>query len=478
MTRQCGLEKDDETGMQIGKTVDALWQGEALEELKNYVRLPSKSKDFDADWENNGYLLTAVRNAAAWGRKLFPDAVFEVLTAPGRTPALYFEIPATKSGTDRSVFFYGHLDKQPEAEGWSNGRQPFVPSVEGDRLYGRGAADDGYNFYAAMVAVYALDQASVARARIVGLYETDEECGSRDFDFWMSECKERFGAVELVVVMDCGGPDYEHLWVSSSFRGSVALTLDVKVLEHGVHSGLASGIAPSSFMIARALLDRIENSQTGEMPAEELNTTIPEDRCRQMRLYADIVGKQVFGDLPWANGTHARAENVYDTVLLNTWKPQLCVTGADGIPSVVQAGNVLRASTRLKLSVRLPPTVDADRALKWLTQTLTAEPMFGCQVSIDNAHGESGWNAPQEKPWLKRSITDAAKDVFGNEPAYCGCGASIGILPLFDRFFENPQYLVTGVLGAQSNAHGPDEMLRLDYLKKLTRVVALVVGAV
>lgn len=469
---------DHQSSKLLKQSVESLWQSEALEELKNYVRLPCKSKDFDADWESNGHLLAAVRNAAAWGRKLFAHATFEVLTAPGRTPALYFEIPATNDADSPAVYFYGHLDKQPEGEGWSNGREPFVPSHEGQRLYGRGAADDGYNFYAAMVAVRALDDAGVARTRVVGLYETDEECGSRDFGFWMDHCKDRFGPVELVVVMDCGGPDYEHLWISSSFRGAAALSLNVKVLEHGAHSGLTSGIVPSSFMIARALLDRIEDSRTGEMNAEALNVTIPEDRRRQMRLYADVVGKGVFSDVPWANGTHARSCDAYETVIMNTWKPQLCVTGADGIPPVSQAGNVLRAETNLKLSVRLPPTADAERALDWLTETLTKEPMFGCKVTIANAHGESGWNAPEEKPWLSKAIGDAAMEIFGNEPTYCGCGGSIGILPLFDRFFGKPQYLVTGVLGAESNAHGPNEMLRLDYLTKLTQAVARVVAAV
>lgn len=463
---------------QLKNNIDVLWQTETLECLKDYVRLPCKSKDFDPDWEKNGYLLAAVQNAARWGKKLFRNGTFEVLRSEGKTPALFFEIPATRTKVTPAVYFYGHLDKQPEADGWSDGRKPFEPRIEGDKLYGRGAADDGYNFYTAMTAIRALDDAGIDRGRVVGLYETDEECGSRDFSFWMNHCRDRFGKVGLVVVMDCGGPDYEHLWLSSSFRGAAALTLSVRVLEHGVHSGLVSGIAPSSFMIARALLDRIENSKTGEMAAEALNVEIPRLRQEQMRLLASIVGKKLLQDIPWANSTHARAENVYECVVMNTWRPQLCVTGADGIPPVGDAGNVLRAKTDLKLSVRLPPTVDVERAMHWLIETLTKEPMFGCEVSIRQAHGEPGWNAPLESSWFTNAVVAAAQDIFGTQPMYCGCGGSIGILPLFDCFFENPQYLVTGVLGAGSNAHGPNEMLRIDYVKKLTQVVARVVASV
>ncbi len=462
----------------LKRRVEELWQTDTLEELKAYVRLPCKARDFDRDWEKNGFLHKACSNAARWAGERLPHGTFQVLQTSGRTPALFFEIPATTGAQAPAVFFYGHLDKQPEAEGWSNGRKPFEPVVEGNCLYGRGAADDGYNFYAAITAVSALEETGVGHPRIVGLYETDEECGSRDFEHWMQQCRDKIEDAGLVVVMDCGGADYERLWASTSFRGSAGFTLGVKVAEHGVHSGLASGIAPSSFMIARALLDRIENSLTGEMPAAALNAEIPAGRLKQMRYFADTMGERIFADIPWANGTHARTSDPFEAVVMNTWKPQLCVTGASGIPPVESAGNVLRANTDLRLSVRLPPTTDADGALKWMTETLTAAPLYGCRVTVRDAHAETGWNAPLEKPWFAQAVNDASDEVFGEPAVYCGCGASIGILPLFDRFFDKPQYLLTGVLGPHSNAHGPDEMLRLDYAAKLTALVALVAASV
>lgn len=462
----------------LAERVCAHWEGDALDELKAYVRLPSKSKDFDPDWEKNGYLRQALERAAAWGRTLFGEGNFEVLTEPGKTPALFFELPATGGHEGPAVYFYGHLDKQPEGKGWGENRHPFEPVVEGESLYGRGAADDGYNFYAAMTAVKSLQEAGVPHARVVGLYETDEECGSRDFEFWMDRCRERFGEVGLVVVMDCGAADYEHFWISTSFRGALSMRLTVQVLEHGVHSGMYSGIAPSSFMISRALLERIEDSTTGEMSDAALNVAIPQERLAQMRRWAEVVGEKIYEDLPWVCGTQPRSRDVFETVVMNTWKPQLCVTGADGIPAVEQAGNVLRAGTTLKLSVRLPPTASAETALARITERLTADPLFGCRVTVDHAHGESGWNAPDQKESLTQAIDRACAQIFGSAPVYCGCGGSIGILPLFNRYFPHAQFLLTGVLGPHSNAHGPDEMLRLDYLKKVTQVVAQVTACV
>ena len=119
---------------------------EALPAIMQFIRIPSKSRFCDPDWERNGQLVRALREGAQWGEKLFPEGVFEILTLPGKTPALFFDIPA-ENHDGRPAFFYGHFDKQPEAEGWSEGLAPFTPVVRDGKLYGRGGADDGYSFY-------------------------------------------------------------------------------------------------------------------------------------------------------------------------------------------------------------------------------------------------------------------------------------------------------------------------------------------
>ncbi len=462
----------------IEETVQSMWSGETLDELCEFVRLPAKSVGFDPEWEKNGYLLEACRRAAQWGKKLFPQAVFEVLSEPGKSPALYFDIAGTNEAVSSSVFFYGHFDKQPEGQGWSCGRKAFEPSLEGDKLYGRGAADDGYNFYAAMTALTAIDRSQTPRPRAVGLFETAEECDSVDFEYWLTKCAGRIGRVSLAVVLDSTCCDYERLWSTVSFRGAVLFTLNVKVLEHGVHSGTASGIVPDSFTIARALLERIEKAQTGEIAAPALNAEIPQERIAQMRQCAQILGDRVAQEFPWAGGTHARSADVFELLVMRGWKPQMAVTGAEGLPALKDAGNVLRSGTRIKCSIRIPPTVDPQATLDWVRSELTRDPIFGCEVTLDPVSAGRGWNAPAQKPWFAQAFDAASRELCGAPAAYCCDGASIPILTLMQDVLGDAQFLVTGVLGPESNAHGPDEMLRLDYARKLTCAVARVIAAI
>lgn len=463
----------------IEQTVASLWKGETLEALCKFVKIPAKSVGFDPQWEENGFLLEACRDAARWASERFPQGTFEVLCEPGRSPALFFDIPATAGAkTTRSVFFYGHFDKQPEGKGWTNGREAFKPVIEGDRLYGRGAGDDGYNFYAAMTALMALDQTGTPRPRAVGLYETAEECESVDFEYWLSKVDPRIGEIAFVSVLDGTCCDYERLWTTVSFRGAVLFTLNVNVLSYGVHSGTASGIAPESFTIARALLERIEKAETAEITAPELNTEIPPERLAQLKHCAQILGEKVTGEFPWVAGTHAKNPNPYASLVLRGWRPQLAVTGASGLPALKDAGNVLRAGTSLKCSMRIPPTVDPEKALAYIERELTRNPIFGCEVTLSPTSTGPGWNAPAEKAWFTKAFDAASMKLFGKSATYCCDGASIPILTLMQSYFGDAQYLVTGVLGPQSNAHGPDEMLNLTYVAKLTTALADVIAAI
>ena len=322
--------------------VARLLAGGVTDELKRFVELPSKSSDFDPDWESHGFLLSACRRAADWAAPLFPNAVFEVLNDPGKTPALFFDIPATDSATAGPVFFYGHFDKQPEAENWTNGRRPFVPSLEGNRLYGRGAADDGYSFYAALTALQALDAAGIGRARCVGLIETDEESGSRDIEHWLSHVAERIGGATLGIILDGTCCDYKRLWATTSFRGCVNLTLNVRVLEHAVHSGQAAGIVPDSFMIARALLSRIEDAATGEVTLPALQVPVSEERLEQLTTTAAILGEAVMLEFPWFGKTHARSASVLENLAARSSKAQLAVIGNVAGAFAAHAAGTLR----------------------------------------------------------------------------------------------------------------------------------------
>ncbi len=464
--------------------VDRTWRDELLSELSAYIRVPAKSPHFDADWRAHGHLQRVVVDAGRWARRQPVHGLqVEVLEIEGRTPCLLFEAPATAPGATQApcVLFYGHLDKQPEMTGWRADGGPWTPLLEDGRLYGRGGADDGYAVYAALTALAALDAQGLPRPRCVGLIETGEESGSPDLPAYLQVLAPRLGAVGLVVGLDSGAGDYERLWITSSLRGLVGGVLSIDVLDEGVHSGAASGIVPSSFRIARRLLDRIDDPVGGEVLSPAFHARVPAASVEQARRTAALLGEQVWSHFPWAAnaaGGHAgpvRADAA-EALLARSWRPALSVTGADGLPPVAAAGNVLRPRTVLKLSLRLPPTVDSARAAGELKQLLERDPPYGARVGF-TTEAADGWAAPPTADWLAQALDTAGQQVFGAEPAWIGEGGSIPFMGMLGRQFPEAQFLITGVLGPQSNAHGPNEFLHLAYASRLTAAVAAVVAA-
>jgi acetylornithine deacetylase/succinyl-diaminopimelate desuccinylase-like protein len=401
---------------------------------------------------------------------------------------LYFDIPATGGlPADRSVLFYGHLDKQPEMTGWRDGLGPWQPVIEDGKLYGRGGADDGYAVFAALSAVMALDAEGVARPRCVGLIETCEESGSYDLPAYLDALAPRMGDVQLVIALDSGAGNYEQLWVTTSLRGLVNGTLEVRILEEGVHSGDAGGVVPSSFRLARQILDRIDDSRTGVVKPAAFACDIPADRLEQAKQAAAIIGDALWKRFPWASccddqGTASIfAEPVtrdpVEIVLNRTWRAALAVTGADGLPPASSAGNVQRPSTTLKLSLRLPPLVDAPKASVVFKQALEADPPNRARVTFDCSSAGTGWNAPPQAPWLTAALDAASQANFGRPAAYMGEGGTIPFMAMLGVKFPGAQMLVTGVLGPKSNAHGPNEFLHIAFATKVTVATAMVIAA-
>ena len=471
---------------------DRKWDEEIVPRLVDYVRVPAKSPAFDANWRAHGHLDAVVRSARDWGAAQgIAGLKLEIVEIAGRTPCLFFDVPATGGlGNERSVLFYGHLDKQPEMTGWREGMGPWTPVIEDGRLYGRGAADDGYAVYAALTVIGALDARQVPRPRCVGLIETCEESGSPDLPAYLERLAPRLGDVRLVAGLDSGCGNYDQLWVTTSLRGLVGGELVVEVLSEGVHSGAASGIVPSSFRIARQLLNRIDDPKTGEVLLPELHAAIPAERLAQARAAGGILGDQVWKQFPWVGcshepGAHAGAAHAMPTttdpvegILNRTWRPALSVTGAAGLPAIDAAGNVLRPKTSLKLSMRIPPTVDGQRATQAMKRVLETDPPYGARVRFEADWGATGWNAPETAPWLQRALDEASLGAFGREAGWIGEGGTIPFMNMLGERFPAAQFLITGVLGPQSNAHGPNEFLHIDYAKRLTAAVAAVVAAV
>lgn len=455
---------------QMLRFCEQTWDASIVPALTEYIAIPALSPLFDPEWKKHGHLDAAARLIQGWcGDQGIADMTSEIVTLEGRSPLLYLEIPGQ---SDDTVVLYGHFDKQPPMTGWREDLGPWKPVLEGDRLYGRGGADDGYAAFASLTAIRALREQNLPHARCVILIEGSEESGSPDLPAYIDHLADRIGTPSLLVCLDSGAGNYDQLWLTTSLRGIVVGSLHVDVLTEGVHSGAASGIVPSSFRIARQLLARIEDIETGEVHVDAFRTEIPAQRVEQVRAMAEILGDRVFTDFPVLSGLRPVREDPAELILNNTWRPALSVVGADGFPALETAGNVLRAGTALKLSLRLPPRVDAASAARTLKETLEADPPYGATVRFDIEGPGTGWNAPELAPWLETAIDRASRDFFGAPAAYMGEGGSIPFMAMLGEKFPETQFMITGVLGPHSNAHGPNEFLHVPTGKRLTAAVA------
>jgi acetylornithine deacetylase/succinyl-diaminopimelate desuccinylase-like protein len=450
------------------------WTEQVLPALTEYVTIPAKSPMFDARWREHGHLDRAVALLEGWSRaRPLEGLAVEVVRLPGRTPVILMEVPGSR---DETVLLYGHCDKQPEMIGWADGLGPWTPVRRGDRLFGRGVGDDGYATFSALTALQALQEQRVPHARCVVLIEACEESGSYDLPAYVEALAGRIGDPGLVVCLDSGCGNYDQLWGTTSLRGIVNGVLTVQVLTEGVHSGASSGIVPSSFRIARALLSRLEDERTGEIRLADLHVEIPRERREQARAVAGVLGDEVWSKYPYAPGMSPLTTDPVAALLANTWEPALAITGAAGLPLPADGGNVMRPSTALKLSLRLPPTVDAGVAARRVKETLEAEPPHGARVHFEVEAPGNGWNAPATSDWLLAAVQSASQAFFGKPAMFQGIGGSIPFMAMLGERYPRAQFLITGVMGPGSNAHGPNEFLDLPTAERVTACVAQVIA--
>ncbi|UOZ08863.1 M20/M25/M40 family metallo-hydrolase [Amycolatopsis sp. WQ 127309] len=464
----------------VRESVVSGWTDDVIPSLSGLVAIPALSPAFDADWAKTGHLAAAVEHVRAWiAARDLPGATIDVVELPDRTPLLLVDVPATPgAAAEGTVLMYGHLDKQPPVGGWSEGLDPWTPVIRDGRLYGRGSVDDGYSGYAATTSIEAVHAAGGEHARIVVLLETGEESGSPDLPAYVEHLADRIGEVSLVVCLDAGGSDYERLWLVTSLRGMLHLDVNVQLLGSAQHSGVASGVVASSFRILRSLIERLEDSATGELLLDELKVDVPADRLAELEAVSKDFPEALSKAFPLVEGGRVITEDALELMLNNAWRPTLSIIGADGFPKPADAGNVLRESTTLTLSFRLPPTADAAKALEAVKRTLTTDVPYGAKVTFgDNPQSEDGWNAPAESPWLTAALRRISDDVFGQPHRATGMGGSIPFMGLLSRKYPAAQFLVTGACGSDSNIHVPDEWLHLEYAQQVTEAVAHILDA-
>lgn len=454
--------------------INKIWDESIIPELKTYISIPNKSPHFDHDWKKNGYMDQAVKLISDWCTKnALPNMTLEVIELEGRTPVIMMESPGEN---DETILMYGHLDKQPEMVGWNEDLGPWKPVMKGDKLYGRGGADDGYAAFASLTALKVLHEANIKRSRCVILIEACEESGSYDLPFYIDHLKERIGSPSLIVCLDSGCGNYEQLWMTTSLRGLAGGVLTIDVLKEGVHSGNASGIAPSCFRILRQVLNKIECETSGNVIVDELHVEIPAERKAQAEKAASVLGDMVYAELPFMTGVKPESSDLSELVLRRTWKPALSVVGTNGIPTIENAGNVTLPTVSAKLSMRLPPTCNPQKAAEKIKALLEDQPPHHCHIHFEIDETGPGWNAPKQEGWLVNAANEASLNFFGKEAMYMGEGGSIPFMGMLGEKFPAAQFVITGVLGPASNAHGPNEFLHIPTAKKLTACVAQIIA--
>jgi acetylornithine deacetylase/succinyl-diaminopimelate desuccinylase-like protein len=454
--------------------IDAQWDTSILPTLQHYIRIPNQSPLYDRDWQIHGHMTAAVALAREWAEKQGVEGLkAEVHQLEGRTPLIFMEVAGQGPST---VLMYGHLDKQPAMVGWEEGLGPWTPVLRDGKLYGRGGADDGYAIFATIAAIRAVQEQRAKHSRIVVIIECCEESGSVDLPPYIELLAGRIGTPRLVICLDSGCGNYEQLWTTTSLRGSIVGNLTVQVLTEGVHSGDASGIVPSSFRVLRGLLDRLEDATSGAIRPEWLHVEVPKNRLDEARETARILGAEVHSKFPFVKGMQPLSTDPLELLLNRTWRPALAITGQEGMPSLEQAGNVLRPMTAVKISLRTPPSLDVDEARPKLKTLFESDPPYGARVAFEAEKGGTGWNAPKMASWLEPSIERASKSCFGKPAVSFGEGGSIPFMGMLGQRYPEAQFLVTGVLGPNSNAHGPNEFLHVPFARKLTAAVAHVLA--
>jgi len=454
--------------------VDRLWDASIIPTLSEYIRIPNKSPQFDPKWKLNGHMDKAARLLADWCLANAPAGMkLDVVEEENRTPLLLIEIPGD---LDETILLYGHLDKQPEMRGWEPGLGPWTPVLRDGKLYGRGGADDGYAVFAALTAINALKQQKIPHARCVILIEACEESGSSDLPHYVDALKHRIGEPDLIICLDSGCANYDQLWLTTSLRGLVGGILSIDVLTQGVHSGSGSGVIPSCMMVLRQLLARIEDDKTGRVLIKELHVDIPSQRIEQAQHTAGLLKQDIYESLPFVERAKPVSTDPVELILNRNWRPALSVTGSEGLPTLENAGNVTLPSLKLKLSMRLAPTCDAKQAAALIKQALEHGPPFGAKVEFQVTEAESGWSAPNEDLWLASAVEKASQNYFGKAAMYMGEGGSIPFMGMLGKKFPKAQFVITGLLGPGSNAHGPNEFLHIEAAKKLTCCIAEVIA--
>ena len=468
------LQLNSTLRLKIQQEISAQWDQDITPALTEYIKIPNKSPAFEADWQEKGHMARAMQLIENWCRaQPIRGMQIKLLQGTNRTPLLFIDIPGNKEDV---ILLYGHMDKQPEMIGWDVDLGPWQPVLKDNKLYGRGGADDGYAIFTILSAIATLQRHNLPHAHCKIIIEASEESGSPDLAFYLEQLGAELGNPKLVICLDSGAANYEQLWSTTSLRGIVMGLLSIEIMKGGVHSGCASGIVPNPFSILRELLDRIEDAQTGKIVVPDFYTEIPAQHLAQAQETAKLVGQELYSFYEFLPQVQMLTTDARELLLNRCWRPALTITGISGLPETEKAGNVTVPSVKAKLSLRLPPTIPAKQAASTLQKILEEKPPFNAKVHFKILEANDGWKAPSLAPWLEQLTTQASQQFFEKPAAYMGEGGTIPFMGMLGKKFPHAQFLITGVLGPNSNAHGPNEFLHIPYAKKLTAAIAMIIA--
>lgn len=459
----------------IKTIVYQLFEEQTLPGIMDYIRIPNVSPNYDPQWDTNGNQEKAVSFLANWVlSQNLKGLSLSIYKEKKRTPFIYIEVNPSRVSDKRTVLMYGHFDKQPAYTGWSDGLGPTTPVIKDGKLYGRGSTDDGYALFGIITAIKTCQRINLPLPRIVIIVEGAEESYIEDLNFYLSALKTKIGTPDFIVCLDSGSEDYKRLWLTTSLRGNCAIDLTVKTLKVGMHSGGGTGFVADSYFILRRLLDRIENSDTGEIIIPESKVPLPKNRENEIRRLVTIVKDDYIKNYPFFENTQPIHKELFDLVVNNTWQSTLAITGADGFPEASTAGNVLRPFSSVRLSFRFPPGVDTQKVGESIVEILSKDPPYNAIVEAKLLSFGNGWNLDEKNysNQLKIVLNNASKRYFNNETEAFGEGGSIPFVQTFNQAYPNADLAVMGVAGPGSSIHGPDENLDLEFCRKFICCIA------
>lgn len=279
--------------------------------------------------------------------------------------------------------------------------------------------------------------------------------------------------------MDSGAFDYNQLWLTSSLRGVCIVELNVEFGKSGYHSGEVGGIIPETFRIVRQLLDRIDNAATG-MVVDDFQVEIPQWAKDEAQFMANLSGSEMHSKYDYCDGGACMdQDNLPEMYLNNTWRANMSITGAAGLPDTSIAGNVVRSSTAVKISLRLPPSATPASCEAKLIEILSANPPNNAKVTVKGGHSGQGWCMKPMDPWLTSVVKRAGSDFFeGKDTGSYGMGGSIPFLAELDKMYPDTTILALGLIGPKSNAHAVNECINLTFAKKLTKALSHLIAEV